>query len=752
MWRCHVPTFIRTDAIDGKLPDYPRLRPGISLFEDGGNLIVRSTRGAFQIAPSHRDAMLRVVNKLDGTHDFLALLGGELAADAFYILRMLGWFAQSGLVIGANVGASNPSPEAPTPRLDGVTVILSHSGSSSTTLLRSFEATGATVRCGGAEEAATAGAYWLACPNGPDIAFLEDVNRAALKAGIAWLPIFPFGDAIVVGPVLEAGHGPCFRCFELRWLGASPSIALERAYLAHLRRGGWRQEMPMTEPDVACVAATAAAFLARTEAESRLTFVQREFHDLFHGFVDRHPLCDVCANQRPASDKTPIIFNRSAWFEPSVPLAEFGARIASAAEGPCALVTIVPRPPGGAPTEATNLPQVAVGRFALPEPEEIDGKQANWCHGSAARIEDARTLAIIEGLERYAGLCPAPQGVAASYASVAEQAILPTELPLFAREQYDQSEFPFEPFDPQRVVEWSWGYNLTRGELVLVPTAAAWYGRDGEWLGETSSGVAAHSGRAHALVNGALELIERDAFMIHWLHRLSPPLIDPAGVGGVSNRAQIRHVEEVGYTVRLAELTTDLEIPVFLALGFRQDRRAPALIVGAGASLDAGVALARAVKELYAATLNTTPLWTLKPPLQIGDVRCLEDHGRAYEHPDWLAHASFLWVSRRRVEPPKERRGLEGGHHPEAAEKLKALIAQLAKHGHDLIGVDIAPPVVERLSLRVVRAIVPGLQPLGFADRLRLGGPRLHEAPIRMGYRTTPTREEDLNLIPHCFP
>ena len=293
---------------------------------------------------------------------------------------------------------------------------------------------------------------------------------------------------------------------------------------------------------------------------------------------------------------------------------------------------------------------------------------------------------------------------------------------------------------------WTWGYNLTRKKNVLVPTIAAWYGRDGQLLTETSSGVAAHSSRGHALLNGALEIVERDAFMIHWLHRLSPPLADLDQFQGTPAWAWIRHVEQSGYAVRLADLTTDLEIPAYLAIGFREDRRGPALLVGAGASLDPAVAAGRALKELCAASLNDMSLWTLKPALAPENVRRLEDHSLAYEHPDWLPHAAFLWASSRRA--PLRRVELPG----DPLEQLMELVAALKKHGHELIGVDITGADVAKYGLRVVRAIIPGLQPLGFAQRIRLGGKRLYEAPVRMEYHQAPACEEDLNRMPHCFP
>jgi ribosomal protein S12 methylthiotransferase accessory factor len=144
--------------------------------------------------------------------------------------------------------------------------------------------------------------------------------------------------------------------------------------------------------------------------------------------------------------------------------------------------------------------------------------------------------------------------------------------------------------------------------------------------------------------------------------------------------------------------------------------------------------------------MNDRNAWILKPAVAPENVRRLEDHSAAYEHPDWLPQASFLWASSRRA--PIRRVDLPG----DPLEQLKELIAVLDKHGHELIGVDITAADVSKYGLKVVRAIIPGLQPLGFAQRIRLGGRRLYEAPVRMGYHRAPAREEDLNRVPHCFP
>jgi ribosomal protein S12 methylthiotransferase accessory factor len=745
-------TTVQDAAVE--VPDFPRLHPGISCFVDEENLVIRSVRGAFNIEPQHREVMLRIITKLDGAHDLVTLLGHEPVADAFFGLRMLGWFAEAGMILSGPAAATS-SPvlrDSPTQRLDRA-VMVSGRGRLANAVARAMRGAGVAVHRGGIGEAARLHAALLVCLDAPDLEHLDDINREAMFASIDWLPIFPFGDAVMVGSLMAAGREPCFRCFELRWLGISSSIALERAYLAYLRRGGWRAEPQVAteEADRLAEVVTSLAFewLAKPGTRIEAAMVRRESLAVARGPLEAHPLCGACGSSRFRARKQ-ATYQELDWLESAIPLSQLGANIGALAEGPCALVSILPSPRSRA-SQDSGLPMVSVGRFAVPEPDQVDGKQTNWCHGSSVTAQDARILAIVEAAERYAGLCPTPIGANATYARLAAQAILPTQLTLYSEAQYREPGFPFLPFDPEREMAWSWGYNLTRNKPVLVPATAVSYGSDDELLGETSSGVAAHSSRGGALLNAALELIERDAFMIHWLQMLSPPLIEPKSIPDEEKQAQLHEVEASGYTVRIADLSTDLEIPVYLALGFREDRRAPALIVGAGASLDAGTALSRALKELYAATLSPSPHWRLRPPLRLQDVQCLEDHARAYEHPDWLPYAAFLWSSPRRIDirrAPKSIGECETG----GAHGLAQLIEQLAMHGHDLIGVELTPKEIERRGLKVVRAIIPGLQPLGFGDRIRLGGERLHEAPARMGYRTAPTREDDLNRIPHCFP
>jgi hypothetical protein len=59
----------------GGLPERPRLRLGCCWFEGADGLVVHSVRGAFRVPPSHVEAMRTIFARLDGRHDYEAVLG-----------------------------------------------------------------------------------------------------------------------------------------------------------------------------------------------------------------------------------------------------------------------------------------------------------------------------------------------------------------------------------------------------------------------------------------------------------------------------------------------------------------------------------------------------------------------------------------------------------------------------------------------------------------------------------------------------
>jgi len=158
---------MREAVKDEQLPERPRLRLGCRVFEDAESVIVRSSEAGFRIEPAHRDAMLRVIERLDGTREFAELLGGEAAADAFYALRMLDSFGHCELLAEGPLVWFEPEPVVQPVRLDGVQLACPELGPMARALADRCAALGASVR---ASDSPREGETLLLCPDGPDIA------------------------------------------------------------------------------------------------------------------------------------------------------------------------------------------------------------------------------------------------------------------------------------------------------------------------------------------------------------------------------------------------------------------------------------------------------------------------------------------------------------------------------------------------------------------------------------------------------
>jgi ribosomal protein S12 methylthiotransferase accessory factor len=68
--------------------------------------------------------------------------------------------------------------------------------------------------------------------------------------------------------------------------------------------------------------------------------------------------------------------------------------------------------------------------------------------------------------------------------------------------------------------------------------------------------------------------------------------------------------------------------------------------------------------------------------------------------------------------------------------------------------VDITPNIaaVRHTAFKVVMVIIPELQPMHLDERHPyLGGERLYQMPVTLGYKDRPSREEELNPFPHPF-
>ncbi len=539
---------------------------------------------------------------------------------------------------------------------------------------------------------------------------LEDVNRQALDHGRPWMLARPHGMTVWIGPVFVPGRGPCWACMA-----------------EHLRnvRAAWglperlEDEAPVTQIGVDLAALEAARWKRQPEAPARLlTFDTRSLALEEHVIVRRHG-CAACGDPSARRTFTPLVLrSRTKAFtldggHRSAPPEQTYARYAHLVSPLAGIVHDVRRTEGDFGALQTF---VARHNFLLgtdPPPSSSFGK--------GMTLEQARTGALCEALERYCGVFRGNEPrTRAAFHDLGEDAIHPnaclgiSERQYLTREEWNQTAsgalwIP-ERFDETVETDWVPAWSLTHERKRYVAAAHCYYGYPpgpNDFAFGDSNGSAAGTCLEDAILQGLLELIERDAAGIWWYGRIKRPAValETPYVKAMAHEHAAR-----GRQLRVLDLTTDLGIPVCAALSVGEGEQSFSL--GFGAHIDPVLAATRAITEAnQLLALNRRGGRLYRGDLD--DPAFLETHGRRE-----LSTA---------VAPSDDLR-----------DDVRACVGVLRRHGLEVIVLD---QTREEVGLPVVKVIVPGLR--HFRPRFAPG--RLYDVPLRLGWVAEPLREEELN-------
>ncbi|NYV78271.1 YcaO-like family protein [Streptomyces sp. UH6] len=392
--------------------------------------------------------------------------------------------------------------------------------------------------------------------------------------------------------------------------------------------------------------------------------------------------------------------------------------------------------------------------------------------------EGARIAAIAEGVERYCGnrLPPPHHPLAplrATAAQLADQGLRlygPADLPAYAPWQYSRPRFPYRPLTDDTPALWTRGLErLPDGTTteVWAPVALThlnW--RQGELrsLPRTHhlnyAGIATGQGIDDAAERGLLEIVERDALELWW-HLDGPARgIDPASVPGLAD-----DLAGCALDVHLVEMPSEFA-PCMAALV--HDPRLGLYAAGFACKYDPAEAARKAVLEAVHTWVFTQGLtdpdgWVFQAVdaglLARGlyldhraDNRYLDACGEQFEHVRDLGAHVQVWLdprmaaeARRFTEPALGTVPVDAVR-PTDRERLERT---LHERGHRIMTFDLTTEDVAETPLRVARVLASGLLPNAPAAFGYFGCPRLADAAVGRGWRTTaPAAAEDFTLAP----
>jgi bacteriocin biosynthesis cyclodehydratase domain-containing protein len=583
---------------------------------------------------------------------------------------------------------------------------------------------------------------------------LERVDAEHRAAGRPWLLTRLCGYEPWIGPFFRPDEGPCWSCLAAR-------VGQHRGYDGSLQLA-LGLDRPLCRPVASLSAGRAmAAQTAVLEAAKWLaglryadqgsvrTVDTLNLRTRVHA-VSRIPQCPSCGD--PALTSRRVLAPFVPVSRPKSGQGGGGHRALSPDQllkryehlvSPITGIVPVLEPSPGSPEFATTY---VSGRNLAMRDNGLAGLRS-LSGGKGLTDTEARTSALCESVERYSGTRHGDEPVVVdTLRALGDQALHPNSCQLYADRQYrerdrwNRSGSPFhhvpEPFDENRPVEWTPVWSLTEQRRRLLPTSMLYFpsgapAPHGPYA--DSNGNAAGSSPEDALLQGFLELVERDAVALWWYNRTRQPGIDLDSFDEPYIGRLRDGYRKLGRELWALDLTSDFGIPAIVALSRRTDGPTEDIVFGFGAHFDPAIALRRALTEMG----------QLLPAVGVGRP------GGGYGITDplpvrWWQQATL--TNQAYLAPDPAIRARTPGHwtyvvRNDLLDDVKAITELVRARGLELLVLDQTRPDI---GMPVVKVLVPGLR--HFWARYAPG--RLFDIPVTLGRLSRPTPYEGLNPIP----
>lgn len=596
---------------------------------------------------------------------------------------------------------------------------------------------------------------------------LDTFNQKALQSQRPWMLVKPVGKIIWIGPIFYPEKTGCWECLAQRLRANRPVETFIQKQKGISTLPTSFAVIPTTLQTGLNLAATEIAKWIVQAQNKRLegslvTFDTISLKTENHILIER-PQCPCCGDAEYLANREPspvILESRKKTFtndgghrclSPEETLKKYEQHISPITGTVRAL-----RPMSQSNNGLTNI-YVAGHNFATMFDslyflrENIRGRS-----GGKGKTElQAKASAFCEAIERYSGLF---QGYEIrqkdTYEKMGKKAIHPNACLNFSEEQYRTrhewnasyyctslfQKVP-EPFDEEIEIEWTPVWSLTAQEFKYLPTAYCYYGYQNlpkPYCWADSNGTAAGNTKEEAILQGFMELVEREGVGLWWYNRIKRPLVDLDSFDDPYLQALKDYYKTLNRDIWVLDITSDFNIPVFAAISRRTDKEIEDIIFGFGAHFDPKIAILRAVTEVnqvLPAVLSVAD--DGKTEYISSDALALEwwKTAKLENQPYLVADASVA---------PKRYSDYPQLGSDDLLEDVMNCVKIAEKNGMETLVLDQTRPDI---GLNVVKVIVPGMR--HFWKRLAPG--RLYDVPVKLGWLPAPLLEEQLNPFPVFF-
>lgn len=585
---------------------------------------------------------------------------------------------------------------------------------------------------------------------------LEKFNSKAQKNDIRWIPFKPDGLEPWFGPLVTPGKTACIECLLHRMRGhriQEIQIAKEKGEPPRFSQGRTAASLQISCGLLALElekfnTGSPHCFIDKGVVSINLKTLETRYHELI-----RRLHCPVCGHtgeqelQGLPEEDFKLTSRHKADY------TDGGERIQTASETMARFENRISYITGEVGTLKTekDIP-VFFGSTVNSSWTTLNGHKADSCKGRCFAVGasagkgrseiQARTSALGEALERYCsqyfGYEPCINSICAN---IADDAIHPLELNQFSDSQYihrdewakraETGRVP-EHFDEDMPIHWSPTWSLTQKRWKYIPSAHVYYNypkeNGGKFVYGDSNGVAAGNCIEEAIIQGFMELAERDGVAIWWYNMLQYSSLDLPSFNSAFIMEAEKGLQQHNYTLQVLNLTTDLNIPVFAAVGLHDFNQDAEPLLGFGAHFDPRIALDRAVSEMGQS-------WKINKYMSPNEI-CRKVTGRRLTDELFirpLAEASKVPLSAFLKHESKD-----------FLTDIEYCVSILDDLGIEMLVTDLTRP---EIGLSVVRVTAPGL--VHFWPRFK--AQRLYDVPVKLGMLDTPKEETDFYQVPFYF-
>src|SRR3954453_20246031 len=451
---------------------------------------------------------------------------------------------------------------------------------------------------------------------------LAEMNRERVADKAAGLLVQPAGVFPLVGPVFKPGESACWNCLfdrmirnrEIKgFLDRGPAQAVAVSPLVNDTVGHSAFNFAAVE----IAKAIASGF--RTDLRDHIASLDLTGAVIAKHFVARRPQCHTCGSKKLQSPR------RAAT---SIEIAE-GSKLIMTSGGYRTVTSratvarfrkhVSPLTGGvtGLERIEVDLPMntnfFAYHNFSGPahSVDQLRSGLSGGSFGKGSTAEQGEASALMEAIERYSGIFQGDEiRTTRRFTDFARgEAILPNDVLLFSDAQAQPQQAPAEdthptqaapgPFDPSAKIEWSPVWSLRDNRFKYLPTSLLYFFYSGPAAFQAdSNGCAAGNTLEEAIVQGFLELAERDSYAIWWYNRLQRPQVDLKQFDDAYVRDLQRQLAEAGRRLWVLDVTSDLGVPTFVAILHWMQNGQENIEFGSGAHFDPRIALLRALTEL----------------------------------------------------------------------------------------------------------------------------------------------------------